>query len=253
MKPTDLVPIPATINAGVSSAGNSLMLSLLGNPRSSYSQNCGSVTNSKLKAMMATRSVGPFKATGYGPALDSLADVMADIKADVPGVYGLLGTAGMLCARFVRGSTSSISNHSWGTAVDITIGGQLDARGNRKVQYGLTLIAPIFNRHGWFWGAGFGTEDGMHFEAGRDLVRKWAGVAPIPAVVDALDLGDRGPAVVDLQRALNARGEKLVADGVFGVATRAALKAFQAASGLKADGVAGAETLAKLGAPKAGA
>ena len=79
----------------------------------------------------------------------------------------------MLCARYVRGSQTNISNHSWGTAIDLTIEGQLDPRGNNQVQFGLQLIAPIFNAQGWFWGAGFTTEDGMHFEAGQALAGGW--------------------------------------------------------------------------------
>ncbi len=62
---------------------------------------------------------------------------------------------------------------SWGTAVDLTLNGVLDARGDDQVFYGLTLIAPIFQRHGWFWGAGFRTEDGMHFEGGKALFDGW--------------------------------------------------------------------------------
>ena len=81
-----------------------------------------------------------------------------------------LGTAGMLCCRLVRGSATAISNHSWGTAIDLTLDGVLDVYGDDKVQYGLTLIAPIFNRHGWYWGAAFRTEDGMHFEGSKALV-----------------------------------------------------------------------------------
>jgi D-alanyl-D-alanine dipeptidase len=50
----------------------------------------------------------------------------------------------MLCARFVRGSTTTISNHSWGTAIDLTLDGVLDRRGDGRVQVGLTRIAPIF-------------------------------------------------------------------------------------------------------------
>ncbi|NPT47993.1 hypothetical protein GNZ12_43250 [Paraburkholderia sp. 1N] len=44
-----------------------------------------------------------------------------------------------------RGSTSTTknSNHSWGTAVDLTIAGVLDTRGDNKVQVGLTLLCPI--------------------------------------------------------------------------------------------------------------
>ncbi|HEY8136241.1 MAG TPA: peptidoglycan-binding protein [Methylocystis sp.] len=246
MKPTDLVPIPSKINVGIEPAGNRFMLAALGNPRSSYSANCQPVTNRALAALMVTRNVGPFMVSGYKPAVESLVVVLADIKAEQPEIYALLGTAGMSCARLVRGSASAISNHSWGTAIDLKIGGQLDARGNGRVQYGLTLIAPIFNRHGWYWGAGFGVEDGMHFECGRALISSFIGAKATPAVDDTLDIGDRGPAVVELQRLLNARGEHLGTDGIFGAGTRAALIAFQASNGLKADGVATAMTVAKL-------
>lgn len=63
-------------------------------------------------------------------------------------------------------SATAISNHSWGTAIDLTLDGVLDTYGDDKVHYGLTL-ASIFNRHGWFCGAAFRTEDAMHFGATR--------------------------------------------------------------------------------------
>jgi hypothetical protein len=166
-------------------------------------------------------------------------------------VHAGLGTAGMLCARLVRGSTHSISNHSWGTAIDLTLNGVLDRRGDRMVQRGLAEIAPVFNEHGWFWGAGFGTEDAMHFEAGDELIRRWhtegrfgvPGATPPPLVM----LGDRGPEVVSLQQRLNELGAQLTVDGIFGIGTRAAVMTFQAAHGLVADGVVGPRTRAALG------
>lgn len=248
---TELVPVPKGVNAGLKSAGNLFMLANFGNPRSSYSANCQPVTHRVLKGMMVTRSVGPFRVTGYRPAVESLALVMADIKAEQPEIYALLGSAGMLCVRFVRGSTSAISNHSWGTAIDLTVAGVLDAPGNGRVQRALALIAPIFNRHGWFWGGTFGREDAMHFECGEALLRSFLKAdADAPSKVVAapanLDIGDRGPAVVELQKLLNRAGEKLATDGVFGPGTRAALIAWQARSGLRPDGVAGKAALAKL-------
>lgn len=41
---TELVSVPSGINAGLNGTGNALMLSLLGNPRSSYDQECREVT-----------------------------------------------------------------------------------------------------------------------------------------------------------------------------------------------------------------
>lgn len=61
-----------------------------------------------------------------------------------------------------------------------------------------------------------------------------------------LRFGDRSAAVRDLQRKLNAKGAKLATDGAFGAATETAVRAYQRAVGLVADGVAGPKTLASL-------
>lgn len=58
--------------------------------------------------------------------------------------------------------------------------------------------------------------------------------------------GDRSQAVRDLQRKLNDNGAKLVADGAYGDATEAAVRAYQVKVGLVSDGIAGAKTLASL-------
>jgi hypothetical protein len=180
-----------------------------------------------------------------------LRSIIAQIATAAPAVHAGLGTAGMLCARLVRGSTHSVSNHSWGTAIDLTLNGVLDRRGDRMVQRGLAEIAPVFNEHGWFWGAGFGTEDAMHFEVGDELIRRWhadgrfgtSGPTPPPLLM----VGDRGPEVVTLQQRLNALGAQLRVDGIFGTGTRAAVMTFQAAHNLTADGVVGPDTRPALG------
>lgn len=161
------------LNGGLTAVSNSFMFDTLGAPRESFSSDCQALTNAKLARNVTIGPAGPFRVQGLKPAVESLRAVLADVQKEQPGVYAALGTAGMLCCRFVRGSTKYISNHSWGTAIDLTINRKLDARGDGKVQYGLTLIAPIFNRHGWYWGAAFPTEDAMHFEGGRSLVETW--------------------------------------------------------------------------------
>lgn len=250
---TELVTVPAGINPNVSSAKQATMLALLGNPRQSYDQECREVTDIRLASMIVFRSVGRLKVRGLGPAVDSLERVLADIEREEPAIHAVLGHVGMLCARNVRGSNTSISNHSWGTAIDLTLEGILDRRGDDRVQVGLTRIAPIFNDHGWFWGAGFGTEDAMHFECGDELVRQWhrdgllAGLAPDSTPDPVLSLGDRGPEVLELQRKLNETGAGLVEDGIFGRGTHAAVMAFQARNGLSADGVVGPMTREALG------
>ena len=60
-------------------------------------------------------------------------------------------------------------------------------------------------------------------------------------------LGSRGTAVLQLQQALNALGyDTNGADGKFGKGTERAVKAYQQANGLTADGKAGVKTLAQL-------
>jgi hypothetical protein len=58
--------------------------------------------------------------------------------------------------------------------------------------------------------------------------------------------GAKGLAVLQLQRALNTHGATLFADGDFGDATEAAVRAYQLNVGLVADGIAGPKTLAAL-------
>ena len=170
-------PAPGTVNIGLSAVSNGHMLSMLGEPLlgGGYTAQCQTPTQPRLRRNLVTDTIGPFRVTGLVPAVLSLKDVMTDIAAEQPAAYRALGTAGMLCCRLVRGSTSAISNHSWGTAIDLTLNGVLDAYGDDKVQHGLTLIAPIFNRHGWYWGAVFRKEDSMHFEASCELIDEWAG------------------------------------------------------------------------------
>ena len=67
------------------------------------------------------------------------------------------------------------------------------------------------------------------------------------AASTTLRLGSRGTAVLQLQQALNALGyDTNGADGKFGKGTERAVKAYQQANGLTADGKAGVKTLAQL-------
>lgn len=251
---TDLIPIPENINPGLNAARQITMKSLLGNPRGSFSRDCLPVTNPILKRLIKTDDVGPFRITGLAPAVDSLKEVFAEVRQEAPEVFAGLGNAGMLCARLVRGSAVSISNHSWGTAIDLTLNGVLDQRGdkNRTTQQGLARIAPIFNRHKFYWGAGFPIEDSMHFELSDQRIRELHAAGVFAGAIEtlpdpSLSIGDRGRQVKKLQEALNAQGESLVTDGIFGASTHAAIISFQAKHGLTPDGIVGPRTAAALG------
>lgn len=253
MNLNDLKKVPRNINPGVRSAKLQTMAALLGNPRSSFDADCQPVTNPTLKKLIVLEDVGPFRITGLKPAVDDLRIIFADVKANDPGLYAALGTAGMLCCRLVRGTkTGAISNHSWGTAIDIKINDVLDRRGDGKVLQGLINLAPFFNKQGWFWGADFGTEDGMHFEVGDDRIREFhkAGLFTGRSVVPpelALNIGDRGPEVRHLQERLNSFGSGLKVDGIYGPTTHAAVISFQAEKGFDPDGIIGPKTAAALG------
>ena len=107
------------------------------------------------------------------PALDSLERIFNTLQATEPDIYAALGTAGGLCVRLIRGSSSSISNHSFGTAIDVKLQGELDGFGDGGTQFGLLLLAELFNSEGWYWGATYRREDSMHFEVGEETLKRW--------------------------------------------------------------------------------
>lgn len=243
-----------TLNGGLHAARNATMLARIGNPRPSYGTDCAPVEDPLIRSLIVTEDVGPFRATGLAPAVAGLRAILSDIQREFPDIQAALGSAGMLCCRLVRGSATAISNHSWGTAIDLTIDGVLDVRGDGRAQAGLVAIHPIFNRHGFFWGAAFRIEDAMHFEASEELIERWSkeGVFGAQRALrkPGLTIGDRGPQVESLQAALNRHlppDDLLLVDGVFGKDTRAALAGFQRMHGLPPDGIATARTLDALG------
>jgi murein L,D-transpeptidase YcbB/YkuD len=237
-----------TINGDLIGARNTTMLRLLGHPRGNYSEECQGPTDPFVKSLMVKRNVGPFSVHGLRPAVGTLEEILADVKEEEREIYERLGHVGMLCCRFVRGSTSAISNHSWGTAIDLTIEGVLDKRGNNRAQAGLMQIHKIFNKHQFYWGVAFPTEDAMHFEASDQLMWRWyqegkLGDASVPVADDTLEFGDRSVEVAELQRSLSkALGIQISPDGIFGAQTYDAVRVFQWRNNLVADGVVGEET-----------
>lgn len=71
--------------------------------------------------------------------------------------------------------------------------------------------------------------------------------AQAPQVADPLlRQGDSGAAVTELQKLLNAKGVKVSVDGIFGASTQNAVIQFQRSNSLIADGIVGAKTWAAL-------
>jgi len=160
-------------NQGIVRPTPGVLRELLGDPRQVYGTDCQPVTNPRLIAALETRQVGSFRLTMLRPALESFAGVMERLRQEEPEIYAALGTAGALCARLVRGASRSVSSHAWGAAVDLTLTGDLDRMGDDATQFGLVVLAEFFNDAGWYWGAGYGREDSMHFEVGEALLRRW--------------------------------------------------------------------------------
>ncbi|RYF10594.1 MAG: hypothetical protein EOO77_21195 [Oxalobacteraceae bacterium] len=152
------LPPSGTINRGVLSPSSSEQVARFGGmPSSHMSQKDSPITNPVLLGMIATESVGPFRATGLKVALASLRSIFAEVRRDLPDLYPLIGSAGMNVNRLQRGSTTKVSNHAWGSAIDLTIAGKL---------------VP-FGRAGWYWGGGYrrARADAMHFECGSAMLR----------------------------------------------------------------------------------
>jgi hypothetical protein len=167
-----LIPVPQGVNPQLSPAKQSTLMEFFGAP-GAPTRACSDVTSEKLKQLIATRDVGPFKATGLAPALDAIARVMNRVKSELPELYGQLRSQGMTCVRTVRGSTGTFSNHAWGTAIDLSIADDVDIMGDGRCFQGLALLAPLFNEEVFYWGGGSPTEDAMHFEVSEELLGEW--------------------------------------------------------------------------------
>ena len=81
----------------------------------------------------------------------------------------ILSYAGAFYPRFIRGSRTQLSNHSWGTAFDINV--PYNGLGKVPAMIGQTgcvrELVPIANECGFYWGGHFSRKDGMHFEIGK--------------------------------------------------------------------------------------
>ena len=142
------------VNEGMSTASPSYLTSLFGPPRTDLTQDCQTMTNPVLSGMLRTENVGPINVQMLEPAIISL-------------------------------------RHSFGLSLDLNIDGVTDTLGDDRTQLGLILLSEFFQREGWYWGAGFGREDSMHFEVSREKVEQWRrlGLLPDEAAVAAIMSG----------------------------------------------------------------
>lgn len=97
---------------------------------------------------------------------------------DKAGLLGkVLSWGGSFVPRYVRGSRTTLSNHSWGTAFDINAAwnglGRMPAKAGEHGS--IRELVPLAVQHGFYWGGWFSKksggwgngQDGMHFECNR--------------------------------------------------------------------------------------
>ncbi|WP_152563318.1 M15 family metallopeptidase [Ruegeria halocynthiae] len=144
----------------------------LGKPREVLSEHCEPITNEVLKAKLETAIVGGLRVHLLEPAIRSLEEIFSVIEDRHPDLSQMLGVAGSLCVRNY-GDYTPASSHSWGTAIDISLNGQLDNFNDEQVDVDLYRIALVFIENGWVWGGGFEKEDSIHFEVSEQQLRRW--------------------------------------------------------------------------------
>lgn len=81
----------------------------------------------------------------------------------------ILSYAGAFYPRYIRGSRTQLSNHSWGTAFDINVPyNGLNKQPALVGQKGsVRELVEIANEWGFYWGGHFTRKDGMHFEIAK--------------------------------------------------------------------------------------
>lgn len=116
----------------------------------------------------------PSKYRQQAPCLPSAVLVHALVEQPLLGLFEewydasllhLIKTwGGTLAVRYKRGSTMSLSDHAWGSALDFNV--QWNLMGRVPALRGKTgsvrELIPIANRRGWFWGGHYSNPDGMH-------------------------------------------------------------------------------------------
>jgi hypothetical protein len=191
-----------------------------------------------------------------GDASVVLLDIAAWIHANVEHIDdGQLDDWGY-AERTIRGSSTTLSNHASGTALDLDalkhpLGVRrtwTDAQAS-KIHDRLKLYGGVVR-----WGGDYdGRVDEMHFElnASPNAVAKVAdrirGGGGSPSKYPTIRRGDTGDAVKLIQRFLGVVGPGDPGYGTFGPLTETAVRRYQAMRGLEVDGICGQQTWAATG------
>jgi hypothetical protein len=112
---------------------------------------------------------GPNRATFHRLVAPRVEELIKAWK-DAGLLEDILSWNGGYNARFIRGSRTSLSAHSWGSAFDINA--RWNALGKAPAKLGqkgsVLRLVPIAEELGWYWGGRMrARQDGMHFELSR--------------------------------------------------------------------------------------
>lgn len=171
----DEVPIPpkTQMNVNLSAANEKTMLRILGVP-GVLTKKCTNPTGVFLKRVKYKVDVGPFVVSGLDVAVETLVQLFAEVKKDLPDLYQEVKTTGLLCVRHRKSNPARYSNHSWGCSIDLYFGVAVVPQGKPTTHRGNLLLASYFQKYGWYWGAEFTGDsvDSMHFELAEETILK---------------------------------------------------------------------------------
>lgn len=162
------------------------------------------------KSALESTSWGMFQILGANAKTAGYGDVEAFVAAMATSEFNQLQAFGVFCQR--QGLAAVLRAKDWETFARRYNGPQFQAN-----QYDVKLARAYADA--------LGTSDDDH----------------------VLRIGDRGPAVFAVQRALNGMGYGLAEDSAFGRATEIAVQKFQSIRKLTVDGVVGPVTARALG------
>jgi len=134
-------------------------------------ENIVTVTIPQLKGKPVDGKISSGRMSFHKKAVDQLKAMWAAWES--AGLLELVLTyEGSYNARFIRGSRTDLSNHTYGTAFDINLQwnrlGQIPTAAGKHGS--VRELVPIANEHGFFWGGHFKNRpDGMHFEVAKLL------------------------------------------------------------------------------------
>lgn len=162
------------LNSGLTSASSRHLADVLGNPRTDYGFDCQQPNEPTFNLQLWNGDIGPFVVEGHHLFLRALRNGFNDLRLSDPSLLPLIGNAGCLCCRWVRGFPGVISNHSFGCAIDLKVGGIMPPLGAGWWTRGHEAIYQVMHKQKIYSGAGYhNRKDPMHFEASNELLNDW--------------------------------------------------------------------------------